>query len=249
MPIYTKDDVSILYIHIPKTGGTYLEHYFHYNGFTQHMYDGGQINHLRRCSPQHRHASILEQILDLSSFDLIFMTVRHPINRFRSEFQEQVRLGKADPDDLNGWASAALDKLAFNPYHLDNHLRPQHEFYIPGCTCFRQEDGFDAAWSDVMEARLGISLKTRELDRVRVSEPLNQQLSDPVLRRLLTLYAHDFTIFNYDPAALPATGEGREETVQPPADSGEPVAIPEAFAEEVEDGTASDPRPSRSGSR
>ncbi|WP_084101358.1 sulfotransferase family 2 domain-containing protein [Demequina sp. NBRC 110051] len=154
MPIFRRDGVSVLFAHIPKTGGSSIDDAFRAEGWSVDLHDGkggrGSLNQLRRCSPQHQHGALLEATLHLDRFDAIFSFVRDPLQRLLSEFVWRARTG--DQPDLTGaaveqWVSENLARTATNPYWFDNHLRPQHEFLVAGGHVLRFEDGLGAGLS------------------------------------------------------------------------------------------------------
>jgi len=89
MPVFFRGSYRILFIHVPKAGGTSIEAFFEANGFkTAYLDRGGSpesLNAVRRCSPQHMHAALLEALFDPDMFDYVFMTVRHPVRRLLSK--------------------------------------------------------------------------------------------------------------------------------------------------------------------
>lgn len=144
MPIFSKEDVRVLFIHIPKTGGTALEYALRRLGWAESL-----IVHDRRSTlghfkitPQHFHESVLDQMLKWEGFDLIFALSRHPFSRMKSEYYWQRRMGIAPAEDPHEWLHSVLHRYRQEPWAFDNHLRPQIEF-IPTsgiCQTFRLED-------------------------------------------------------------------------------------------------------------
>jgi hypothetical protein len=97
MPIFTKNNERILFVHVPKTGGSYIEDAFALSGYTISLLD-----RVSKCyfqiSPQHYHAKILDRLIDLSSITASFMLFRHPVTRMISEYSYQ-----KPNSDINGW--------------------------------------------------------------------------------------------------------------------------------------------------
>ncbi len=113
MPIFTKNKIHILYVHIPKTGGSSVEGLFKKNKWQLSYLDKGgkkggkpdSLNSIRQCSPQHMHLEMLQTIFDLEKIDYIFMTVRHPVDRLISEYR--MRKGSQKGLTLADWFDKA----------------------------------------------------------------------------------------------------------------------------------------------
>lgn len=206
MPVFTKDDRSVLFIHIPKTGGSTLERHFRNAGWRERYRETRKTSpdsfHLLRCSPQHHHGALLTEMFDLPRFDCIFLIARDPLARFRSEFlMRNTGDPRVDARSVASWHARHFAKLAKNPYHLDNHLRPQHEFLVPGAQVFRLEDGLDSAVATLNRDH-GFDLPTdlpHALDsKKRAGVPSSAvELSPEVEEALRATYARDFDVFGY----------------------------------------------------
>lgn len=154
MPVLHVGTKRILYIHVPKTGGSYVEQILGSYGVVTGVRFTPAFGGLP-CSPQHFHGELLEHIhsadrLEVADpFDYVFMTTRDPVERMLSEFAYRrprgrlatvrARLGIAERFD--SWLRATLRAYRRDPFVLDNHVRPQHEFEAFGPEVFRLEDG------------------------------------------------------------------------------------------------------------
>jgi len=107
VPVFVKDDVSVLFVHVPKTGGSAVEDAFADAGWDTHLLDRTSARHpsrrFRRCSPQHLHAEMLEQLVRLERIDLVLVVVREPLARFRSEYLWRHRDQPADAAAVSQW--------------------------------------------------------------------------------------------------------------------------------------------------
>ena len=206
MPVFIKDKRYVLFPHVPKTGGTSVERLFRRSGWDVHLRSGqvgaGTLHYVRRCSPQHLHGALLSELIDLRRVDLTFMVVRDPIARFRSEYaMRQKDPSRTDEASVDAWAARVLGRRSSNPYALDNHLRPQHEFLLPDTEVYRLEDGLQAMVDD-LEKRFGLGL-TAELDhRLKSSErhgiaSRDVEISRALEKTLRELYAEDFRQFGF----------------------------------------------------
>ena len=200
MPVFLQDHFRVLYIHVPKTGGTSVEMFFEKNGFDAAFLDRGGRNSLTpvlKCAPQHMHAAQLREILHLPGFSYRFMTVRHPVTRLVSEYRMRAVV-QAHIAPVDEWVAYVLDTYPRNPFMNDNHIRPQSEFWLPDCDVFRQEDGFGPAWAEQIAARIGCTFAVREVDvAMRFDAAPKVQPSADSMRRIRDFYARDFELFGY----------------------------------------------------
>jgi hypothetical protein len=204
MPIFTKARQNILYVHVPKTGGSAIEALFRANGYTLNHFDDGvggprSLSRVRRCSPQHHHAALLAEQFRLNAFDWVMMTVRNPYGRILSEYNMRRRLGESVPA-FAPWLEDTFKRLRENPGLHDNHFRPQTEFHIAGATIFRQEGGFGTAFVAALHERINFPADA-------AVPPANISLPEHVAETLLTeetagmirqIYWQDFLQFGYD---------------------------------------------------
>ena len=154
MPVFVKDEHRVLFVHVPKTGGSAVEDAFRDDGWDVYFLDRRARRHppnqLRTCSPQHMHADLLAQTLRLDRMDVSVMVVREPLARFRSEYLWRHR---REPGltavDVEAWGRRMLQRFEADPFVLDNHVRPQVRFRVPGVRVHRYEDGLQAALDDV----------------------------------------------------------------------------------------------------
>lgn len=208
MPIFTKDGYALLFIHIPKAAGSSVERGLVRAGWTMtyratRRTEGEEQFGLRRVSPQHYHADMLRDLFRLNRFDAIFAFVREPIARFRSEYAFRHRRpgGDGSAATVTEWTERMLRTYQSNPFVLDNHLRPQHEFLLPQARCYRLEDGLGSAMTDLNE-RYGLDLPTRFPHALKSDNPgqlasRDVELAPETLARIVDFYAEDFTALGY----------------------------------------------------
>jgi hypothetical protein len=201
MPVFIKDHFRVLFVHVPKTGGTAVEFFFEKNGFAVSFVDRGGANSLvpvMKCSPQHMHAAMLREILHLRGFGYMFMTVRNPIDRLVSEYRMRAVM-QSQIDDIDAWIDYVLGAYGGNNFMIDNHIRPQSEFWLPGCEVFKQEHGFGAAWVRHLRDKIACDFAHTEVEvAMRFGAVAPRRPSVASLRRIREFYAGDFELFGYD---------------------------------------------------
>lgn len=163
MPIYRIQGKSVLFIHVPKTGGTSVEKYLRQQG-PEGLHNqgtklvkpasGGAFS--SNVPLQHFHAELLQAVFAPGFFDYAFIIVRDPVERMRSAYLHSRALGR--PEGLlsfDAWARLMLPLASRLPYLRNNHLRPQVEFECFGAEVFRFEQGIAAIMAAVA-GRLGL---------------------------------------------------------------------------------------------
>lgn len=130
MPIFSKDNKTILFLHIPKAAGSSVENIGSSLGWRESFSIRGKtLEDLKyfKASLQHLHAEPLEILLNFDEFDSIFTVVRNPFARFKSEYYWQ-RAQRITDLGVDEWIAETFEKYCHNSYIYDNHIRPQVEF-------------------------------------------------------------------------------------------------------------------------
>lgn len=205
MPVFTIEGCRILFLHVPKTGGSAVSAALQAAGemrFDQPIRLGRQ--HL---SPRHAPASAVLQIFDPGTFDFVFAVVRHPIARAISEYRYQRRkpgLHLARLLGFDAWLGYSLARFARDAGYRDNHFRPQTEYLLPGCRTFRYEDGLAAPLTElsaITGRKLTAGLAIKNPSPAHVVRPSARSLA-----RLQAAYAADFQGLGYGQYPAEAAG-------------------------------------------
>ncbi len=132
MPLVVIGEKRVLFVHIPKTGGTTIEKYLSSHGQLS-LKSTSREEHMG-CRLQHLHAEPLKQICDPQQINWSFMVIRHPVARILSEYRYRMRKGHwlRDRVSFSTWLSYSFGRYRFDSYYRDNHFRPQYEFEYPG---------------------------------------------------------------------------------------------------------------------
>jgi hypothetical protein len=206
VPIFLREGRAVLFAHVPKTGGTSIERLFRRAGWETHFRatrrSDPTLFPVLRCSPQHYHATILQELVAVERLDVAFLVTRHPLDRFRSEYvMRNIGDPRTDATSVERWAFQAFGAYRANPFVYDNHLRPQWEFELPGARIYRLEEGLGAVVADLNE-RYGLGLDTAiphsSHSKKRSGPPSSSvEISPAVAELVADLYEEDFTRFGY----------------------------------------------------
>jgi hypothetical protein len=130
VPVFSKDEKYILFIHIPKSAGSSIERTGTELRWNESFSIRGRaLKDLKYCKAtlQHLHAEPLELLLNLDEFDSIFTVVRNPFSRLKSEYYWQ-RSQNITNIGVDEWIVGTFERYPKNRYLYDNHIRPQVEF-------------------------------------------------------------------------------------------------------------------------
>jgi hypothetical protein len=193
MPVFQTDVGQILFIHVPKTGGSSL--YECLSQFHQHSPWTNSPLPGEPCTPQHYHRALLEHQFGSSDLTWSFMVVRHPADRLVSEYCWQMR-NRMVAVPFGWWLRDVLSRMAADRYCFDNHLRPQHEFHCLGADVFRFEDGLDMAIKR-MSRLTGIDY-TPHLKHRKKRRPRLVRIGKSERALIEDTYRQDYDQFGYD---------------------------------------------------
>lgn len=194
MPLIRLSDKVILFIHIPKTGGSTISDYFQQVGSVSLKYRG----RWGPCAPQHIHAEVIKRLVPDAFYDYSFAIVRNPYGRLLSEYKARRggRQSSGRTVSFSRWAMELSDKYAADPYVDDNHLRPQHEFLLDGTEVFRFEDGVAKVVKSVMD-RMGLT-PAMPVPHSNPSAEIKVRVTLEAMARVKSFYAADFEKLGYD---------------------------------------------------
>lgn len=205
MPVLFSGDKKILYIHVPKTGGVSVENFLRQYGTIVGVRDDIKIPKGFPCSVQHFHGTLLESIFSTDEsqlahdFNSVIMTVRNPLSRVISEYKYQKmrnkRLGGGVFPGFHQWWKESLDKTLKDPYHADNHFRPQNEFEAFNPTIFKLEEGLtsvEAHIEKILERSGSLPIQYQNESLVEVSSP-----SVETIASIQKFYSTDYDKYGY----------------------------------------------------
>jgi len=204
VPVFSKDNKKILFIHIPKAGGSTIENIFLKSGYAMEYHDHGKkkknsLNSVRKCSPQHMHRDLINEIFIEESFDLIFTIIRNPINRFRSELAFRFKDSEnIKEDQISKWVRRTLKKVyPRDNYIYDNHIRPQNEFIMKSSKVFKLEDGIENILMELnikYDLNLNLNHIERKLDssNFKIGNSTQIPLSEECMNLIFDFYKDDF---------------------------------------------------------
>ena len=150
MPIFRINKDLHYYAHVPKCGGSSVEHYLVDRFGPMGLRDTEEkLIHptLRwtRTTPVHIPAVALARIVPPDWIASSFAVVRHPVRRLISAFFQGRDVAGRIPlsADFNAWFAEAAVWVGKDPYRNGGHLEPQTTFIPPGSRIFRLEDGLE----------------------------------------------------------------------------------------------------------
>ena len=182
----------LLFIHIPKTGGTSIKSNLR-RGVKVAFDD--EFKKELPCPPQHFQHEIMKRMGIENLVESSFAIVRHPVKRFVSEYTyRKIKDRKFRYIDIHTFALFCKKLYPLNHYLLANHLRPQHEFIDVHTRVFKIEEGLSRVYEEYYEFFVEDIFFSKE--NVSGSEGL--RLDIETYNLICDFYKKDFDIFSYD---------------------------------------------------
>ena len=202
MPAFRIGDKTILFIHIPKSGGTTINAWLGAQA-EQSLYQKHRPKEFP-CVPQHFHGALLDTLFAPGFFDVSFCVTRNPFSRVLSEYNYRITRPRLKnrilpKPSFDTWLRRALTGFRRDGYIHSNHIRPQHEFLIKGTQAFRLENGLGDL-QDLLSDVTGIAWDA-EIPRKNESIMTATGFSRTAAALVQDFYARDFEFFGYDPAS------------------------------------------------
>ena len=198
MPVFSKENKSILFVHIPKCGGSSISKIFQKNNWEESFSVRGkslsEIEYLK-SSPQHYHGEIIKNIFDISKFNKIFTIVRNPFNRLKSEFYWQLNNKISTNKSPEDWFNNVLEKYNQNNYIYDNHIRPQNEFILEKIHIFKLEEGLKKVYEYIFDKRF-LFIKEPKLKKMKYDQLIEGQFLK-IKSKVEDFYSKDYELLKY----------------------------------------------------
>ncbi|MEM8868799.1 MAG: sulfotransferase family 2 domain-containing protein [Pseudomonadota bacterium] len=199
MPLFRFDNSVVLFIHVPKTGGSSIEQAMRRMGGREALLASKGLDY-SRCTPQHMPADILSLFVPKNFYDMSFAVVRDPCSRLISEFKMR-REGRKRRNlpllSFAEWVDMAFARYQKNPYVFDNHIRPQTYLIPEDVLVFRQEGGLEQAVAAVADH---VGCPMPKLPRLRQGDPAPVSVTAETAMRIREFYYADYARFGYKPA-------------------------------------------------
>jgi len=203
MPYYKSK--NILFIHIPKTGGTVIENEIKKQS-RQTLYSGKRNNLLHvpfnNCSLQHQFYTTLYKFKDKLNINFnnikVFSVVRNPYDRVISDLF-WYKLIKKDYDSTKVYN--VIKNKYLNRNDLDNHNKPQYKFVtdemgvlIPNIKIFKTEELNQS--NDKLSNFLGLKINVKK--KGQVNKNYSRYLNRDTISLINDVYKKDFELFGYE---------------------------------------------------
>ena len=201
MPVFAINGKSVLFIHVPKTGGTTVEKVLSQHGPMSLHSNGGCFRDqfrggwLSKPIPlQHLHGALLRRLVHPDQFDLVFMIVRDPVDRMISEYRHARQMGR--PEALlpfSTWLRICLTLARSDLAFRNNHFRSQAHYHIDGARVLHYEDGLLSCLHEICGA-IGVA-EPDTLPHERRSEAYAAEPSPRDLELIQRAFAADYEMF------------------------------------------------------
>ena len=203
MPIFSKNETEILFIHIPKCAGTSVEKKLKsvYQHFNLHSCTMSELP----CTPQHFHASLLPIAVKKLKTIESFAIVRNPLLRIISEYfwRNRHRAKRGDERlEPNKHIINLISAYKIVKYVIDNHIRHQIAFILPKTKVFYLENGIQDALDFASNAIGYTKEKNADEPNSNNSKAEEIYLTRETINKVEEFYQVDYAMFNYKKLAF-----------------------------------------------
>ncbi len=197
MPLFRANSRSLLFVHIPKTGGSSLVKAL--SDLCTTWFSTGVLPESMAVSPQHMPIDDLRAVLPDAPWDIAVAVVRNPYDRLESEYRYRTKAQRnrfGETPTFAVWVDRHLSRAAQDPTHLDNHLRPQVSFVDEDVQLHRYEDGLRDLADDIA-GHLDIACP---IELPRLNEGGDHVVEWTARARLAcnNFFADDFALLGYE---------------------------------------------------
>jgi hypothetical protein len=183
---------QLLYLHIPKTAGTSLKSNLRDD---VNLVLDIEFKKELPCPPQHFHYELLDRLGLASLCSASFAIVRHPIDRFISEYTYRKKVDKKFKYlNITAFYIFCRFAYAYNPYLLANHIRPQSDFLGANTATFKLEDGISNVFQKYPEF---FQCNLQNELRKNVSGSTVSEIGQDTFNNLLNFYKDDLDKLGY----------------------------------------------------
>jgi len=210
MPFFKASQKVIYFAHVPKCGGSAVEHYlrarFGAVGFVdENFFSQPASQQWTRSSAKHISADSLDRLFPAGFFDASFAVVRHPVERLVSEyhFLRDKRPLIDRSVSFSTWVAHLDRAIAENSWLYDNHLRPMVDLIPAQATVFHLEDGLERV-IPYLDDLVGPCDRSLQIERILTRDPgIPKAVPTPEdIATIERLYRQDFETFGYPLQAI-----------------------------------------------
>lgn len=208
MPIFeNQKGQRVLFVHVPKCGGSFIEHWFSQAGFKVSLFSDTSIEDLL-VTPQHLSYNSISKLLGNNfTFDYAFSFVRDPYQRIESEyFFRKGKIENKKETDFSEWVLKSLQIYKRYPQFLDNHFQPQTYFLNKNINIFKLEDGIETGLS-IIANELEINTPVPK-EKINASHRQNVVWSRRAIENVNKIYLSDFVELGYE--MLPSVSKRKD---------------------------------------
>ncbi len=199
MPLFRHKSRLIHFIHIPKTGGTSIEHSLIKSGAIQALFNRKR-NKFSKVTMQHLHYEYYKLIIPEDFADWTFAVVRNPYERMISEYKMKIIKIRQSDQSFDSFVQESLERCKLNKQHRDNHIRCQKDFLADYAQIFKIEDGLE---TPLKLACRKLQIRFSGLPKMNIGTDKKIKASKKTLKLIQAFYLDDFEAFKYDLDFIP----------------------------------------------
>lgn len=204
MPLFSKENKKIYFIHIPRTSGRFIKELFVNNGFESKFHETSLENTIGSIIPTHLHYPNYNYYLGVSEVPH-FTIIRNPIDKIWSALDLVYKMHSPKNFFKNledrSWFFNYIDfERSINSYH-NNWFMPQVHFTSHKTHIYKYEDGIGENFFFWIKDNFSISIKDVQVNYYKIKEeneyPKKYEITEKIKNNIIDYYIEDFKKFEY----------------------------------------------------
>lgn len=203
MTLFIKNSHSVLFLHVPKCGGSSIDSLFKQSGYFATLEMRGIPPQDYLVAPQHQTSEKLKSMINIKKINDTFILVRNPYDRILSEYNWQFKTTKpCEKPNINTWIIESLKRASADRSYSDNHFRACIDFIdidLP-CSIFKLEDGIEFIVEFFIRVQGSIDeikIPTEKSAKNFTSHISRPKISSIAIDAINQFYKDDFKAFGY----------------------------------------------------
>jgi len=204
MPIFTKEDSKLYFIHIPRTAGRFVGSIFLANNYGAKYHTSNPNFYIAGIEPMHLHYPLYNRYLKVDEIEH-FTIIRNPVDKIWSALNLIYKIHNPENfiENLENkkWFQDFIEYQRSHGSYFNNWFMPQQNFVSYKTKVYRYEDGIDnlVSWINI-NFNTKLEYKNSYSDGYIMPEEIGikkEPVTNKIRNNIIDYYIDDCKKFDY----------------------------------------------------